>query len=66
VPDHADFDVICPNNHNQAVSLTREEFERVVKAGAQFHCNTCDTNWTLSGKQIEDIRERFEKPAPRS
>ena len=50
VSGQLDFDVICPNNHIQAVSFTAEEFERAVKAGALFHCNTCDTNWTLSNE----------------
>jgi len=47
--DRLDFDVVCPNNHNQEVSFSDKEFEETLKSGALvFHCNTCDTDWTPS------------------
>ncbi|HXS98532.1 MAG TPA: hypothetical protein VN736_28245 [Candidatus Limnocylindrales bacterium] len=56
------FEVVCPNNHNQTVSFTREEFEAAVKAGLEFHCNTCDSNWTPAKEEIAEMREEFEEP----
>ena len=56
------FEITCPNNHNQTVSFTRDEFEATLSAGLlQFHCNTCDTNWEPSGKDIEQMRKGFDK-----
>jgi hypothetical protein len=56
------FDILCPNNHDQTVAFTREEFERTLSAGAlQFHCNTCDTDFEPSGKIIEQFRREFKK-----
>jgi len=57
-----DIEIVCPNNHNQTVGFTREEFEDAVKSdGLVFHCNTCDTNWTPSSEQIAELRKRFSK-----
>jgi hypothetical protein len=43
--DGMDFGIVCPNDHEQTVTFSREEFEAELKSGALvFHCNTCDTN----------------------
>jgi hypothetical protein len=58
--DRLDFDIVCPNNHNQTVSFREEEFERALKSGALvFHCNTCDTDWTPSSEELETFRKQF-------
>lgn len=55
-----EFEVVCPNNHNQSVSFTREQFDDALKSeGLVLHCNTCDTNWTLSREQIDKIRKKL-------
>ncbi len=55
-----DWDLVCPNNHNLTVAFSREEFEDALKAGTlQFHCNTCDTNWTPTGEDIAKFRKQF-------
>lgn len=60
--DRLDFDVVCPNNHNQEVSFSDKEFEETLKSGALvFHCNTCDTDWTPSGQEISKFRKQFSK-----
>ena len=57
-----EFDVVCPNNHNKAVTFSQEEFEDTLKSGALvFHCNTCDTNWSLSKEEIAKCRKQFAK-----
>jgi len=57
-----DFEIICPNNHNQTVTFGREEFEKDLKAGAlEFHCNTCDTNWQPSHEEIAMFRKTLSK-----
>ncbi|HEX3879966.1 MAG TPA: hypothetical protein VHW24_23450 [Bryobacteraceae bacterium] len=59
-----DFEVVCPNNHNQTITFSPEEFEEKLKSDTLvLHCNTCDTNWTLPKKDIASIRERFAKEA---
>jgi hypothetical protein len=56
------FEITCPNNHDQTVAFTRDEFEARLSAGAlQFHCNTCDTDWQAAGKDIQQFRKGFEK-----
>ena len=53
-----DFDIVCPNNHDQIVTFTHEDFEERLKAGAMvFHCNTCDTNWTPGKDDIAAFRK---------
>lgn len=53
-----DFEIVCPNNHEQTVTFGREEFEKTIQSGALvFHCNTCDTNWTPSSAQIAEFRK---------
>jgi hypothetical protein len=56
----AEVEIACPNNHNQTVSFTREEFEDALKSGGLvFHCNTCETNWPPSAEEIADLRKEF-------
>jgi hypothetical protein len=58
--DH--FEVVCPNNHNQMVRVSQERFEEVLKSGTLlFHCNTCDTDWTPSRREIAMSRKEFSK-----
>jgi len=59
-----DFEIDCPNNHNQTVTFSQEEFERELKSGALvFHCNTCDTDWSPTTEQITHFRREFAKEA---
>jgi len=47
--DRIDFEIVCPNDHDQTVTFSQEEFEEALKSGALvFHCNTCDTDWPPS------------------
>ena len=58
--DRVDFDIVCPNNHNQTVTFTKKEFERDLKSGALvFHCNTCETNWPPSAEEIAAIQKEL-------
>ena len=58
--NRVDFEIVCPNNHNQTVSFNQEEFEDTFKSGGiLFHCNTCDTNWTPSTEEIATFRKRL-------
>ena len=60
--DRVDFEIDCPNNHNQTVTFSQKEFEETLKAGALvFHCNTCDTDWSPSGEDIAKFRRGFAK-----
>jgi hypothetical protein len=62
VNDQLEFDVVCPNNHNKAVSFTQAKFEDTLKSGALvFHCNTCDTDWSPSKEEIANFRRQFAK-----
>jgi hypothetical protein len=55
-----EFDATCPNNHNQSVRFSREEFEAALKSDTLvLHCNTCDTDWTPSGEEIAKLRKQF-------
>ena len=57
-----DFDIVCPNNHDQTVRFNLEEFEDALKSGALvFHCNTCDTDFPPSKEEIAKIRKEFAK-----
>ncbi len=57
-----DFDTVCPNNHNQTISFSREEFEKELKSDALvFHCNTCDADWPPSSEEIARFRKQFSK-----
>ncbi len=58
--DHVEFEIVCPNNHNQTAAFSREEFEEALKSGALvFHCNTCDTDWPPSSEEIAKFRKQF-------
>ena len=54
--DRVDFEIVCPNDHEQTVTFSPEEFEAELKSGALvFHCNTCDANWPPSHEDIAKI-----------
>ena len=60
--DRMDFEIVCPNDHEQTVTFGRKEFEEELKSGALvFHCNTCDTNWPPSHEEITKFRKEFSK-----
>ena len=62
VTDHMDFEIVCPNDHEQTVTFSREEFEAELKSDALvFHCNTCDTNWPPTRAEIDKIRKELAK-----
>jgi len=57
---HLKLDTVCPNNHNQAITFSREEFEKALKSDKlMFHCNTCDTDWPPSSEEIARLRKEF-------
>jgi hypothetical protein len=57
-----EFEIVCPNNHNQTVSFTREEFHDAQKSGGlAFHCNTCDANWSPGGEAVKKMREALDQ-----
>ena len=60
--DRIDFEIECPNDHNQTVTFSQEEFEAALKSDALvFHCNTCDANWPPSSADIAKFRKQFAK-----
>ena len=60
--DRIDFEIVCPNDHDQTVTFSREGFEEALKTGALvFHCNTCDTDWPPSHEDIARIRKVLSK-----
>lgn len=60
--DPMDFEIVCPNDHDQTVAFTQKEFEETLKSGTlTFHCNTCDTNWPPSREDIAKFRREFAK-----
>jgi len=60
--DSIEFEIVCPNDHNQTVSFTHVDFEEALKASALvFHCNTCDTDWPPSHPEIARFRKQFSK-----
>jgi hypothetical protein len=62
VSESLDFEIVCPNNHNQTVTFTREEFESALKSDTLvFHCNTCDTDWPPTSGEISKFRKQFSK-----
>jgi hypothetical protein len=62
VSERLEFDIDCPNNHDQTVRFSQEEFEELLKSGALvFHCNTCDANWSPSTEEIANFRRQFTK-----
>ncbi len=57
-----DFEIVCPNNHNQTVAFSHEEFEEALKSDTLvFHCNTCEANWPPSHEEIAKFRKEFSK-----
>jgi hypothetical protein len=57
-----DFEIECPNDHDQTVTFSAEEFEEALKSGVlMFHCNTCDTDWPPSHEEIARFRKQFPK-----
>jgi DNA polymerase III sliding clamp (beta) subunit (PCNA family) len=32
--DRIDFEIVCPNDHDQTVTFSQEEFEETLKSGA--------------------------------
>jgi hypothetical protein len=60
--DRMDFEIVCPNDHEQTVTFSRAEFEAELKSGALvFHCNTCDKDWPPSQEDIAKIRKGLQK-----
>jgi hypothetical protein len=60
--DRIDFDIVCPNGHDQTVAFSRQTFEAELKSGALvFHCNTCDSDWPPSHEDIAQIRKELSK-----
>ena len=60
--DRLEFDTVCPNNHNQTVGFSGEEFEAALKSdNLVLHCNTCDTDWTPSSEEIAGLRKQFSR-----
>jgi len=57
-----DFEIVCPNDHDQTVTFSQEEFEAELKSDTlMFHCNTCDTNWPPTHEEIVQFRKQFAK-----
>ncbi len=52
--DRMDFEIVCPNDHEQTVTFGRKEFEEELKSGALvFHSVIlCDANWPPSHEDI--------------
>jgi len=62
--DRTDFEIVCPNDHDQTITFSHDEFEAELKSGTLvFHCNTCDTNWQPSHEEIARFRKAFSKNA---
>jgi hypothetical protein len=58
--DRMEFEIVCPNDHNQTVTFSQKEFEEGLKSGALvFHCNTCDTSWPPTSEEIAKFRKQF-------
>jgi hypothetical protein len=65
VKDRLQFDIVCPNTHNKAVTFSQEEFEETLESGALvFLCNTCNSAWSPSKEEIAKFRKQFSKIAP--
>jgi hypothetical protein len=59
---HIEFEIVCPNDLNQTVKFSHEEFEAELKSGALvFHCNTCNANWPPSKEDISKVRKQLAK-----
>ena len=64
VSERVDFEVVCPNNHNQTVTFTKDELEAALKSDSLvFHCNTCDTDWPPTTGEIAKFRKQLSQNA---
>jgi len=53
------FEIVCPNEHDQTVTFSQSEFETALKSDALvFHCNTHDANWPPSSADIAKFRKQ--------
>jgi hypothetical protein len=60
--DRLEFEIVCPNNHDQTATFSQAEFEAALKSDTlEFHCNTCDTNWPPSSEEVAKLRKYFSK-----
>ena len=60
--DRIEFEIVCPNDHNQTVTFSQKEFEEELKSGTLVHhCNTCEADWPPSSEEIAEIRKHFSK-----
>jgi hypothetical protein len=60
--ERIDFEIVCPNDHDQTVTFSQDEFEKALKSDdLVFHCNTCDANWPPSSADIAKFRKQFAK-----
>ena len=60
--DRTEFEIVCPNNHEQTIAFSPREFEAELKSGSLvFHCNTCEANWPPSHADITKIRRELAK-----
>lgn len=60
--DRISFEIVCPNDHDQTVTFSQEQFEEALKSDELvFHCNTCETNWPPSREEIAKFRKEFAK-----
>ena len=60
--DRMDFEIVCPNDHDQTVTFSQREFEEALKSDALvFHCNTCEANWPPSHEEIAKFRKALAK-----
>jgi hypothetical protein len=59
---HHQFEIVCPNNHDQTVKFSEQGFDEALRSGTLiFHCNTCDVDWPPSGEDIAMFRKQFKK-----
>lgn len=65
--ERMNFEIVCPNDHQQTVTFSRDEFEAELKSGSLvFHCNTCNTNWPPAHESIAKIRKELAKSSASS
>ena len=52
------FEIVCPNDHDQTVACSRDEFEKTLKSGGHVvHCNTGETNRPTSQDGMAKLRK---------
>jgi len=60
--ERIDFEIVCPNNHDQTVTFSRDEFEKKLKSDTLvFHCNTCNANWSPTTEEVAQFKKKFSK-----